>query len=100
MPETKREGIILGEVSRTSSSDEAISAKLDDVKNQVFGVSPTGLTDLEVIDDNNPVKKPLNGNVDSSPREVTSHRITKLNVIDSRPWGSLVDFRSKRRKAA
>ena len=97
MTEVKGERIISGQITETPSSDEAISAKLRAVRNQVYGIGATVVANAEIIED-----KTLLGvaPVDLQSRRVTSSRLAGLNTSDSGSWASLVAHRSKRRKAA
>lgn len=49
MPETKGERIILGEISNTPSSDEAISERLDQLQREISGVVNTPSIDIEAF---------------------------------------------------
>lgn len=98
MPETKREGVILGEISETVSSDEAIRAKLDAVRGEFYGVNPTKLTDAQVIlSESLPEHNTSQAN--STSRVIPIGSATRLNAEDSGPLSYLVKFRSKRKAA-
>lgn len=98
MTETKREGTILGEISQTTSSDEAIKAKLDAVRAPFYGLNPTNLTDAQVISSETLPESQTN-QANSSSRMTPIGSATRLNAQDSGPLNYLVKFRSKRKAA-
>lgn len=49
MPEIKGERIISGEISRTPSSDEAISERLDQLQREISGIVNTPSIDIEAF---------------------------------------------------